>query len=1025
MTHAARWNATAPAIVLATTFVISSLAALAPDKAAWAQGVPAPMMRQNTEAEASKLLDDTLAADPERIARAKAKAEEAPPQTADPKELAEFYRQRAIEAQIAGRQAQAMRDFGQAVVHAEQAPGFNLAELYHLLAQAQGNMARRVAAYRSAQKAIEATPQVNRMRSIPHYFYLAAQAAIAGHLDVAERALGDARKLVEQMSTMRGAQVEGRQMSEISMVNAQGMLHQARGQYVEAEDFFRRAVAQAETNANPRFQALVNRMRMGLTRNYIAQGRLAEAENEARVVLASYQRQGGAKGLLTAQGLTTLAAVMTEQGRLGEAEGLARKALELAQVGGMKAYGPIRINLANVLALQGRWAEAWQEFETTRQGLSNAPEELEVHLRNNLALPIVMIKTGRAAEAVRMLGAQVQRQLAALGDKDYGTAELRGIYAMALAESGQRDQALAEFGQAVPVLLSRSREADDDASSGTARDQRLRLILEANMRLTAERDGAAAAAEVFQLAEAARGRSVARALAASAARAAASNPALAALARREQDAQQQVSALNGLLANAISARADEQDAGAVKALRERIDRLRAERAGAMEEIEAKFPDYAGLVNPKPASIEAARKHLAGDEALISLYSAEDRTYGWAVPAQGAPAFVAWGVGRAELETLVAALRRALDPAADTLEAIPAFDLAAAHKLYAGLIQPVEAGWRTAKSLLVVPHGPLGQISLALLPTAPAQLAAAKGEPFANYRQVPWLIRKVAVAQLPSVASLATLRALPAGNATRRPFVGFGDPLFSREQAAEAAQQTAQVTMRGGKIKLRSAPKSDPNVTAELAQLPRLPETADEVRGVALALKADPSVDLHLGATATKATVGRTDLANYRVVMFATHGLVPGDLTGLGQPALALTSPAVSPDGGNGLLTMEDILGLKLDADWVVLSACNTASGQGAGAEAISGLGRAFFYAGTRALLVSNWPVETTSALKLTTDLFALQAKDPALTRAEALRQAMVGLIDGPGMADAAGKPVFSYAHPIFWAAFTLVGDGGR
>ena len=96
----------------------------------------------------------------------------------------------------------------------------------------------------------------------------------------------------------------------------------------------------------------------------------------------------------------------------------------------------------------------------------------------------------------------------------------------------------------------------------------------------------------------------------------------------------------------------------------------------------------------------------------------------------------------------------------------------------------------------------------------------------------------------------------------------------------------------------------------------------------------------------------------------------------------------------------------------------------AGAEAVSGLGRAFFYAGTRALLVSNWPVETTSAKALTTDLFRRQAADPGLGRAEALRQAMLALIDGLGLVDGAGQSVFSYAHPLFWAPFSLIGDGG-
>jgi CHAT domain-containing protein len=115
---------------------------------------------------------------------------------------------------------------------------------------------------------------------------------------------------------------------------------------------------------------------------------------------------------------------------------------------------------------------------------------------------------------------------------------------------------------------------------------------------------------------------------------------------------------------------------------------------------------------------------------------------------------------------------------------------------------------------------------------------------------------------------------------------------------------------------------------------------------------------------------------------------------------------------------------RIDADWVVLSACNTAGGSGAGAEAISGLGRAFFYAGARALLVSSWPVETTSARLLTTDTLQRSAANPKAGRAAALRAAMLNLIDGPGYADEQGRVLFSYAHPIFWAPFTLVGDGG-
>ena len=139
--------------------------------------------------------------------------------------------------------------------------------------------------------------------------------------------------------------------------------------------------------------------------------------------------------------------------------------------------------------------------------------------------------------------------------------------------------------------------------------------------------------------------------------------------------------------------------------------------------------------------------------------------------------------------------------------------------------------------------------------------------------------------------------------------------------------------------------------------------------------------------------------------------------GLDQPALALANPKLSGDKENdGLLTLDEVLGLRLNADWVVLSACNTGSSDGLQGEALSGLGRGFFFAGARSLLVSNWAVETVSARLLTTGLFRSQFEEPGLTRAEALRRSMLIVMQS-------GEP--NYDHPAYWAPFTLVGDGYR
>jgi len=532
-----------------------------------------------------------------------------------------------------------------------------------------------------------------------------------------------------------------------------------------------------------------------------------------------------------------------------------------------------------------------------------------------------------------------------------------------------------------------------------------------------------AAEESFRLADALRGHGVQRALAQSSARASASDPALADLARREQDAQKQVGALQATLTDMLSL--PDRDEAAARALRTQVDTLRTARAALREEIERRFPDYASLVDPRPATIEQARRGLRPGEAILATYVGADQGFAWAVPHSGPVTFATIPAGRREMNRLVAGLRRSLDPNAATPGEIPAFDVAMAHRLYQLVLAPVAAGWSSATTLLVVPRGALGQLPFGVLVTEPAQAPVDReGEAlFSGNRATPFLARKVAIAQLPSVASLASLRSLPPPPANRRAFIGFSDPWFSPAQMAEAraggegalntrGAAARQLQTRAMPLQRRNAPATAGAASVELGMLPRLPDTAEEVRSIALALKADPA-DVILGAAANERAVKAANLADRRVVMFAAHGLVPGDINGLLQPALALSAPIVADVDGDGLLTLEEVLGLTLNADWVARSACNTAAGDGAGAEAISGFGRAFFYAGTRALLATNWSVETTSARALTTDLFARQARDPALPRATALQQAMMALVDGPGYVDpATGRPAFSYAHLV-------------
>jgi CHAT domain-containing protein len=303
------------------------------------------------------------------------------------------------------------------------------------------------------------------------------------------------------------------------------------------------------------------------------------------------------------------------------------------------------------------------------------------------------------------------------------------------------------------------------------------------------------------------------------------------------------------------------------------------------------------------------------------------------------------------------------------------------------------------------------------------------------RQTAWLAREHAITILPAVSSLKALRRVSKSSAAPRPMIGIGNPLLDGPDARYAnlakqarakqrcpAQRPKQVAARGD-ARTGAAPIVMRAGLADVAdikgQVP-LPETADELCAVAQDVKADTGRDILLGAKATEREVKRLgtagELAKYRMVHFATHGVVAGDLKGVTEPGLILTPPDRATEEDDGYLSASEIAALKLDADWVILSACNTAAGAATSAEALSGLARAFIYAQARALLVSHWEVYSDATVKLVTGAVREIARDPKIGRAEALRRSMLALID---------KGTAQESHPAYWAPFVLVGEGGQ
>lgn len=643
---------------------------------------------------------------------------------------------------------------------------------------------------------------------------------------------------------------------------------------------------------------------------------------------------------------------------------------------------------------------------------------------------VIDVKRNRAW-ALRYLGRLAESEAEALAAADLAAAKLPDttshwreretafVYRTAgltLAERGQYDNAITRFTEAdrnFQLVYRATRpqaETKLSAAAGFLRSQRpdlaLPLCREAVDILARRKDGvhahlmapcldayAASAgtsqerlAEMFQAAQQVRSSQTNQQIQQAAKRMSenARDPRVADLIRQREAAGRR---LDDLERKSQLAAADAlADPAAKDKLAADIEAAERESAGLEEQLQAASPSYNQLV-PKQVSAAEVMAVLRPGEAFVETVLGERD--GWTFVLRGG--HIAIGRiegGRARVAALVERIRRTLEP--DGAGHVLAFDTDAAFGLYRTVLAPVADALAGADTLTIAPAGPLLSVPFAVLLTAPAAGF--------DYAAMPWLVKRFTVAHVPEPGNFVALRKLAGTSRAGLPWFGFG---------AAANVSAAQA--------LASFPTASCGQSAkELAGLPEIGDAMVELNTTRDVLGAAPSAML-TGRAFTAAAVEQAPLKNYRVLHFAAHGLLPADLDCQSEPAIVASAPAGAADASGALLTAARIERLDLDAELVILSACNSggAGGRSSG-ESMSGLARSFFAANARALLISHWSLADDVPTVLVPEALAAMRHRPGLGIAEALRDAQLHWL--------AARP--RQTHPTFWGAMAVFGEGG-
>jgi len=758
------------------------------------------------------------------------------------------------------------------------------------------------------------------------------------------------------------------------------------GDYTRAITTFQQALAVAKESDSPGSVLNSGRHLGNIGLIYFKLGDLLTARHyyERSLELARNAKDLGGQANM----FSHLGELMVAQNELGQAITYYKQALETEEKRpGITSRSFYYSVLPKLYLRAGDYQKAKEAIEQALKSARELKTRLEEpRLLNDLG--DLHLRLNEPESAVKVYQESLQSN-AGLDNPSYAWVAHAGL-ATAYQRLGQLDQARAHYLKAIEVMEDvRAKLVGAEETTGFYQHkvEVYKNLIALLLKLNEKHPEQELASKAFHVAESARARAFSDLLAEAGVNL--ERNLEADLLKRQREIQTSVSKLNAQLINERSKEPAKQDREKIKVLEEDLSKADVDIADWLRELRRRNPLYADMKYPEPLKLEQAQRMLTDHSLLLAYSLGEQESFLFAVSRDGYRVSKlprSSDIGES-VEKLMAAIT---DGAATSLERYRAH----AVKLYKELIQPAGDLLADKRELIIIADGALHRAPFETL-ISPS-IAALPPADQADRIKWPYLVRQFAISYAPSVSALANLRDYHRGTgAPQKHFVAYADPIYD-QQSTPAIIAAVRSTGDGQQLKLG-----------------RLLHSRDEVEGIAK-LFAKGQADLYLEDFASEENVKTKDrLSQYRIVHFSAHGLVNEKRPRFSGIVLSL--PKLGKEGvplseEDGLLSAYEILNLKLNADLVVLSACQTGVGKEIKGEGMMGLMRAFMYAGTPSVVVSLWNVNDRSAADLMVRFYRHLWKPGSekLNKAEALRKAQLEVI---GMG----------SKPYHWAPFILVG----